>query len=84
LLLRLESFGCAPTVLAAFLDLAEPVLVRRRNDGASGRFAQIYRDFIAAARLPAPLLDEAYDSDYARHFYGPGEIAQFRRHWSKD
>ena len=83
LLLRLESFGCAPTVLATFLGLAEPVLVRRRNQGTTGRFAQMYRDFLAAARLPAPLLDEAYDSEYARHFYGPEEIAQYRHQWSK-
>jgi hypothetical protein len=84
LLLRLESFGCAPTVLASFLGLPEPVAVHRRNDGASGRFAPIYREFLATARLPRRLLDEAYDSDFARHFYGKDEIAHFRRQWSKD
>jgi hypothetical protein len=84
LLLRLESFGGAPSVLASFLGLAEPVVVPRRNDGASGRFAQIYREFLAAARLPGQLLDEAYDSQYAQHFYGQDDIAQFRRQWSKD
>jgi hypothetical protein len=83
LLLRLESFGCAPSVLASFLGLAAPVTVPRRNDGASGRFAPVYREFLAAARLPGQLLDEAYSSRYARHFYAPGEIAQFRRQWSK-
>ncbi|MDP9334897.1 MAG: putative capsular polysaccharide synthesis family protein [Actinomycetota bacterium] len=84
LLLRLESFGCAPSVLASFLGLAEPVVVPRRNDGASGQFAPIYREFLGAAQLPGWLLDEAYGSQYARHFYAQGEIAQFRRHWSKD
>jgi hypothetical protein len=83
LLLRLESFGCAPSVLAAFLGLAAPVAVARRNDGASGPFAPVYREFLAAAALPARLLDEAYDSRYAQHFYTPGEIAQFRHKWSK-
>jgi hypothetical protein len=84
LLLRLESLGGAPAVLASFLGLDEPVVVPRRNDGAGGRFAQVYREFLAAARLPGRLLDEAYESEYARHFYGKGEIAQFRRKWSKD
>ncbi len=83
LLLRLESFGCAPSVLASFLGLAEPVLVPRRNDGASGQFAPIYREFLGAARLPERLLYEAYSSRYAQHFYAPGEIAQFRQQWSK-
>jgi hypothetical protein len=84
LLLRLESFECAPSVLASFLGLAEPIAVHRRNDGASGRFAPIYREFLAAARLPGRLLDEAYDSEYSQHFYGKGELAQFRRRWSRD
>ena len=84
LLLRLESFDRAPRVLASFLGLSGPVVIHRRNDGSSGRFAQTYREFLAAARLPGELLDEAYDSEYARHFYAQNEIAQFRRQWSKD
>jgi hypothetical protein len=84
LLLRLESFDCAPSVLASFLGLAEPVVVHRRNDGTSGRFAPIYREFLAGAALPGELLDEAYDSEYARHFYGQSEIAQFRGQWSRE
>ena len=83
LLLRLESFGRAPSVLASFLGLAAPVAVPHRNDGASGRFAPIYREFLGAAVLPERLLDEAYGSRYAQHFYATGEIAQFRRKWSK-
>lgn len=84
LVLRQESFARAPTVLASFLGLVDPVVVPRRNDGATGQFAQIYRGFLSAARLPERLLDEAYDSEYARHFYATDEIAQFRRRWSTD
>jgi len=84
LVLRQESLACAPTVLASFLGLADPVVVPRRNEGATGQFAQIYRGFLAAARLPERLLDEAYNSGYARHFYTKDEIAQFRRRWSSD
>jgi hypothetical protein len=83
LVLRQESFECASTVLASFLGLTAPVVVIRRNDGTSGPFAQTYRRFLAEARLPGQLLDLAYDSDYARHFYGLDEIAQFRSRWSK-
>jgi len=84
LVLRQETFTRAPSVLASFLGLADPVVVSRRNDGATGEFAQIYRGFLSRARLPERLLDEAYDSGYARHFYAKDEIAQFRRRWSTD
>jgi hypothetical protein len=84
LLLRQENFALAPTVLASFLGLATPVIVPRRNVGASGRFGHAYRQFLAEARLPKRLLDEAYDSRYARHFYTEPEIAQFRRRWSSE
>jgi hypothetical protein len=84
LILRQETFASAPSVLASFLGLADPVVVSRRNDGTTGQFAQIYRGFLSGARLPERLLDEAYDSGYARHFYTKDEIAQFRRRWSTD
>lgn len=84
LLLRQESFTLAPTVLASFLGLATPVMVPRRNVGAIGQVGHTYRRFLAEARLPRHLLDEAYDSRYARHFYAEPEIAQFRRRWSSE
>jgi hypothetical protein len=84
LLLRQESFDRAPGVLASFLGLPAPVAVPRRNDGASGAFAGAYRRFLDEARLPPGLLDEAYDSPYAHHFYDTAEIAQFRRQWSPE
>ena len=83
LILRQESLDAAPAALASFLGLADPVVVPRRNDGATGQFAQIYRGFLSAARLPERLLDEAYDSRYARHFYTK-EIDAFRRRWSSE
>ena len=83
LLLRQESFDGAPPVLASFLGLGAPVAVARRNDGATGPLAATYRRFLDEARLPPGLLAEAYDSDYALHFYGKDEIEQFRRRWSR-
>jgi hypothetical protein len=82
LILRQESFAVAPAALASFLGLATPVAVARRNDGARGRHADLYRRFLDEARIPETLLQAAYDSDFARHFYGPEEIAGFRRRWS--
>jgi hypothetical protein len=84
LLLRQENFAFAPTVLASFLGLAAPVTVPPRNVGARGQFGDIYRRFLAEARLSKRLLDQAYDSRYARHFYAEPEIAQFRRRWSSE
>jgi hypothetical protein len=82
LILRQESFAVAPAALASFLGLTTPVPVTRRNDGARGRHADLYRRFLDEARLPETLLQTAYDSDFARHFYGPEEITAFRRGWS--
>ena len=83
LLLRQENLDVAPAALARFLGRPDPVAVPRRNDGETGRFAGVYRRFRDSARLPAALLDEAYDSDYARHFYAPAEISRFRERWSR-
>jgi hypothetical protein len=82
LILRQESFDAAAHALASFLGSPAPVAVPRRNDGARGRFADVYPRFLAEARLPQGLLDRAYDSDFAQHFYGPSEIEAFRRRWS--
>jgi hypothetical protein len=82
LILRQESFDAAPDALASFLGLPTPVAIPRRNDGARGRFAGAYARFLQEARLPKALLDEAYDSKFARHFYGPAEMQAFRRRWS--
>jgi hypothetical protein len=82
LILRQESFDLAPTALASFLGLATPVVVARRNDAARAQFADVYQRFLDEARLPRSLLEQAYASEYAQHFYGPAEIEAFRRRWS--
>jgi hypothetical protein len=82
LLLRQENFAAAPLVLAQFLHRHEPVPVPARNEGTGRAYGERYREFLAAARLPDRLLDEAYGSRYARHFYADTELAGFRRRWS--
>ena len=39
-------------------------------------------EFLAAVRLPAAVLDEAYGSRYARHFYADSELDRFRQRWT--
>lgn len=45
---------------------------------------QVYRRFLQNVKLPVTLLDQMYDSRYARHFYSPDEIARLRRKWGQD
>ena len=82
LLLRQENLEDAATVLASFLGLKSPVAIPRRNEGTTHQYARMYGEFLDGVRLGDDLLDEAYGSDYAQHFYGIEEIAQFRRVWS--
>jgi Putative capsular polysaccharide synthesis protein len=82
LLLRQEDFAAAPAVLARFLHRREPVPVPARNESRDKVYGARYREFLAAARLPAEVLDRAYSSRYARHFYADSELDDFRRRWS--
>jgi hypothetical protein len=82
LLLRQESFTAAPHALARFLHRREPVPVPARNEARDRGYGERYRRFLAEARLPERLLDGAYSSRYARHFYADTELEGFRRRWS--
>ena len=82
LLLRQENLGQAPSVLARFLGRSEPVPVPSRNEATTKEYAAQYRAFLAAVKLPAPVLEQAYSSRYARHFYADSELEQFRRRWT--
>lgn len=81
LLLRQENLDAAPGALAAMLGLAQPVPVPARNEATEKPYAATYRDFLVTACLPASLLDQAYGSRYARHFYADTELTRFRRRW---
>ena len=82
LVLRQENLDAASDELAAFLGLAQPVPVPARNEATQKAYAATYRDFLATARLPASLIDQAYGSRYAQHFYADTELERFRRRWS--
>jgi hypothetical protein len=83
LLLRQESLAIAAEVLADFLGRTEPVPVPARNEAAGKEYATQYREFLASVRLPGPVLDQAYSSRYARHFYADSELERFRQRWSR-
>jgi hypothetical protein len=83
LLFRQENLSDAPDVLARFLGLSAPVAVPTRNEATAKAYAARYRQFLASVRLPAAVVDEAYASRYARHFYADQELERFRQRWTQ-
>jgi len=83
LLLRQENLRDAPQVLGEFLGFPEPISVPARNEAAGKEYAARYREFLRSVRLPPAVLDQAYGSRYARHFYSDEELGQFRRRWAE-
>lgn len=82
LLLRQENLALAPAALAGFLGRPAAVAVPARNEAAEKEYAAQYREFLASVRLPGPVLDQAYSSRYARHFYADSELERFRQRWA--
>ena len=83
LLVRQENLGAAPDALGAFLGRDGPVPIGVRNEATAKDYADRYREFVGAVRFPRAVLDEAYGSRYARHFYADSEIERFRRRWAE-
>jgi hypothetical protein len=87
LLLRQENFADAPAALGGFLGESllgrrGPVPVPARNEASTKSYGGRYAEFVASARLPPEVLDAAYGSRYARHFYADREREGFRRRWA--
>lgn len=80
LVVRFEDLPSAGPVGLARL-LGRPVDLVQRNDTAGKAHADVYRAFRAEPNLPAHVLDAAYESPLARHFYSPVEITGFRERW---
>ncbi|MEZ5540430.1 MAG: putative capsular polysaccharide synthesis family protein [Pseudomonadota bacterium] len=64
-----------------FLGLDNFELVRS-NVASQKSYAAQYAQFRDRVRLPAALLEQMYESRYARHFYSAAERAAFRARWS--
>jgi hypothetical protein len=84
LIVRQENLAEAADALGRFVGLAGPLPLRTRNDASTKPYGATYRAFEREARLPASLLDRAYDSRYARHFYTSAEIGRYREIWGGD
>jgi Putative capsular polysaccharide synthesis protein len=54
-----------------------------RNVSSRKPYADVYREFLRRVELPEDYVDRLLDSKYARHFYGPEELARFRARWLK-
>jgi hypothetical protein len=82
LLARQENLEGAPEPLRDFLRLPAPVPIARRNEAETLEYAAAYRSFLCEVTLPDAVLESAYATPYARHFYAANELAAFRARWS--
>lgn len=81
LVLRLEGLDrCSKDAFADFLEIEnfEPV---QTNRAGKSSYSDVYQDFIETACIPGALLDQVYDSKYARHFYSGEERLAFKSKW---
>ncbi len=82
LVIRLEDLNeCVDAAIRDFLGIKGLQLVRS-NMGADKDYSRLYRAFLENLTLPKSYLNEMYESKYARHFYTPEEIENFKRKWS--
>jgi hypothetical protein len=81
LIIRQENLAAVPDALGEFLGVGRTVPVPVRNEATTRGYAASYRDFLARARFPTSVLDDAYGSRYARHFYADGELARLHERW---
>jgi len=67
--------------IADFLGLDE-FEIFRSNVASEKKYARQYEEFKQRIRIPSALLDQMYNSKYAKHFYSMEEIEQLRARWS--
>ncbi|MGQ0833183.1 MAG: putative capsular polysaccharide synthesis family protein [Microthrixaceae bacterium] len=82
LLLRLEDLRrVGPAALAAHLGATEPIPIVHRNEGARKGSGAAYEAFRSSAKLPRELVEAAYRTRPARHFYSGDELAAMTERW---
>lgn len=82
LIIRLEDLNrVAKEAFDQFLGL-QNFLLSSRNVGDKKAYAQLYKEF-KARPLSKKIVEDAYSSRYARHFYSEHELEQFKRNWLK-
>lgn len=81
LVLRLENLNERfAEAMQEFLGIPEARL-KTLNKAEDKWYGEVYRRFVSEVTLPGGYLDEVYGSKFARHFYTPEELAEFRRRW---
>jgi glycosyltransferase involved in cell wall biosynthesis len=83
LVLRTEDLAQCGAIALTELCGRDIGHLEHANIGASKRYGELYERFVASVDLPCWLIDAAYSSKYARHFYQPNEIERFRARWSR-
>lgn len=82
LLIKLEALNsCYRDAFGAFLGVDVPELFQTHITEVDPT-RTMYKDFLREAVLPQEYLDRMYGSRFARHFYGPDELALLRQKWS--
>jgi hypothetical protein len=85
LVVRFEDMAdVAGLALAELLDLDEPPVLVHSNEGGRKSYAERYDRFKRTAPLPGRVLDTAYGSRLATHFYSAEEREGFRARWDRD
>lgn len=83
LVLRQESLDVAPAALGRFLGLDHDVVLDAYNVGAAKPYAAAYADATEQLRFDDHVLDLAYESTWAKHFYSPAERQALRARWGR-
>ncbi|HBJ82273.1 MAG TPA: hypothetical protein DDZ88_00025 [Verrucomicrobiales bacterium] len=85
LVIRQENFDSLPTALGELYDLpARMFPVENANRAQDKVFGRIYKEMVSKLKFEGGLLDELYESRYARHFYTPTELSAFRLRWQQE
>ena len=83
LVLRVEDFDWAVApALSEFLGV-DDITLERTHVGVAGENGELYKEVLETISVPQHLLDQAYGSRYARHFYTESELDQLRSKWAR-
>lgn len=83
LVLRQESLDVAPAALGELLGVGHDVAIAVDNVGSTKPYASAYAAATDGLRFDDRVLDLAYGSRWAKHFYAPEERAALRARWGR-
>lgn len=81
LLMKLENLRyCGAEAIDSLLGI-EGFQLSQSNKAENKWYADIYREFKLTANIPESYLSRQYETEFAKHFYGDGELLEFRNRW---